>query len=246
MQGSTSTLRERGRGAAEDLASEPLGLVAGVVTLAVCVAADFALDHEAAAIVGTYVAAPFITAMIGGPVATAAVGLLALGRRMFSPGWNMNSETADQVVRVAVIGFGTCFAVAGSWYRARSRGRSERMLLLDAVGEVADGSLPLAETLQRVTEVIVPGFGDICLVDAIHDGRVTRIATRADGHPDAAEIEERMRHRPPTCRRGWSTRIAPGARSLAGGRGCATRSCAAWRTPPTTSSSCARSGSALR
>ena len=110
----------------------------------------------------------------------------------------MNTETADQIVRVAVIGFGTCFAVAGSWYRARSRGRSERMLLLDAVGEVADGSLPLAETLQRVTEVIAPGFGDICLVDAIHDGRVTRIATRADGHPDAAEIEERMRHRPPT------------------------------------------------
>jgi len=198
MQVATSTLRERGRGAAQDLASEPVGLLAGVAALVVCVAADIVLDREAAAIVGTYVAAPFITALLAGPAATATVGGLAIAAAVASPAWNMNTETADQIVHIGVIAVGTCFAVAGSWYRARARGRSERMLLLDSVGEVADGSLPLSETLQRVTEVIAPGFGDICMVDAVHEGRVTRIATRAGGRPDAAEIEERMRRRPPS------------------------------------------------
>jgi PAS domain S-box-containing protein len=198
MQGATSTLRERGRGAAEDLASEPLGLLAGVAVLAVCVGADIALDHEAAAIVGTYVAAPFITALLAGPAATAAVGVLAVIAAVASGGWNMNTGDADQLVRIGVIAAGTLFAVAGSWYRARSRGRAERMALLDAVGAVADGSLPLGETLQRVTEVIAPGFADICMVDAVHEGKVTRIATRAGGRPDAEEIEKRIRHRPPT------------------------------------------------
>jgi PAS domain S-box-containing protein len=197
MQGATSRLRDRGRGAAEGLASDPLGLLVGLATLGICIAADILLDHEAAAIVGTYVAAPFITALLAGPVATGAVGLLALAAAGASPAWNMNTETADQIVRVGVIAVGTGFAVAGSWYRAWFRGRSERMLLLDAVGAVADGSLPLGETLRRVTEVIAPGFADICMVDAVHEGRVTRIATRAGGRSDAAEIQARMRHRQP-------------------------------------------------
>ena len=42
----------------------------------------------------------------------------------------------------------------------------------------------------------MPAFSDICMVDAIHEGRVSRIATRAHGREDAAAIEERMRARP--------------------------------------------------
>jgi PAS domain S-box-containing protein len=87
--------------------------------------------------------------------------------------------------------------VLGAWLRWRSAGRSERLRLLDSVGAVADGSLPLAETLRRVTEVIVPALADICMVDAVHDGRVARIATRARGRDDAGTIQERMRARPP-------------------------------------------------
>src|SRR5262245_27413654 len=117
MDGATSTLRERGRGAAHDLASEPLGLLAGLATLGICVAADVLLDHEAAALVGTYVAAPFITALLAGPVATAAIGAAAIAAAVASPAWNMNTEAADQIVHIGVIAVGTCFAVAGSWYR---------------------------------------------------------------------------------------------------------------------------------
>ena len=115
MDSATSTLRERGRGAAHDLASEPLGLLAGLVTLGVCVAADVLLDHEAAALVGTYVAAPFITALLAGPVATAAIGAAAIAAAVASPAWNMTTETAEQSVHLGVIAVGPCCAVAGAW-----------------------------------------------------------------------------------------------------------------------------------
>ncbi len=81
--------------------------------------------------------------------------------------------------------------------RTRSAGRTERLGLLSAVGDVADGSLPLPETLARVTEVAVPAFADICLIDAIRDGRATRLAVRVSGRADHAVVEDRMRRRPP-------------------------------------------------
>ncbi len=176
--------------------NDRLGILAGLLTLAVCVVADVTLTRESAALVGTFVAAPFVAALVAGPRATAGVGLAAIAAAAASPSWNATAES-EQIVRLAVIAGGTALAVAGAWIRSRSAGRSERLRLLDSVGAVADGSLPLAETLRRVTEVIVPALSDICMVDAIHDGRVSRIATRASGREDSAAIEERMRTRPP-------------------------------------------------
>jgi serine phosphatase RsbU (regulator of sigma subunit) len=177
------------------------GLALGLCLLGLIVTADVILDSEAAAIVGSYVAAPFVTALVGGPRATAFVALVALALAVASPTWNMNAGGADQAVRIALVGAGGLVAVAGSYYQLRSRSRSQRLWLLDAVGAVADGSLPLSETLNRVTEVIVPAVGDICMVDAVRDGRVNRIATRVRGSGDDEVIEERLRQRPPTLPR---------------------------------------------
>jgi GAF domain-containing protein len=105
---------------------------------------------------------------------------------------------AEQIASIAVIVIGTALAALGSWIGIRRRGRSDRLALLDAVGGVADGSLPLAETLDRVVEVIVPAFGDLCMVDATHDGRVNRIAVRSRGRDDSPEIEDYIRERSPT------------------------------------------------
>ncbi len=183
---------------ADIFAFRGLGILAGVLTLAVCVAADVVLDHEAAAIVGTYVAAPFITALLAGPASTAVVGILAVACGALSQRWNMNTEGPDQLVRIAVILLGSGFAVAGSWVRTRSHSRSRRLALLDSVGAVADGSLPLSETLREVIEVVVPEFADICMVDAVHEGRATRLAVRARGREDAEAIEEGLRRRKPS------------------------------------------------
>jgi PAS domain S-box-containing protein len=175
-----------------------VGMVVGLAALAVLVALDVALGKQASALVGTYVAAPFITAILAGPGATVFVGAVAVAAAVISPGSNASLGDAEQVVGISVIAVGTALAALGSWLGMRMRDRSDRLRLLDAVGGVADGSLPLAETLERVVEVIVPAFADLCMVDATHDGRVNRIAVRSRGRDDATEIEDYVRRRSPT------------------------------------------------
>ena len=173
-------------------------MVVGLAALAVLVALDVALGKQASALVGTYVAAPFITAILAGPRATVFVGAVAAAAAVISPGSNASLGDAEQIVGISVIALGTALAALGSWLGMRMRDRSDRLRLLDAVGGVADGSLPLAETLERVVEVIVPAFADLCMVDATHDGRVNRIAVRSRGRDDATEVEGYVRRRPPT------------------------------------------------
>ena len=202
-----ATVSERPRRSEERRLPGVVGIALGLATLGALLGADLLLDDESAAIVGVFVLAPFVTAALGGPWATAAVAGLALALAAASPEWNMNSVgDPDWVARVAAIFVGGCFAVAAARLRRRARERVDRLRLLDSVGAVADGSLPLAETLRRVTDVIVPAVGDICLVDAVHDGRATRIATRAAGREDAEEIEARLRGRPSSAPE-WLIRV---------------------------------------
>ena len=197
MTGRIRRLRAWRPGPAEGAGDNVAGALTGLATLAACVVADIALSNESAAIVGTFVAAPFFAAMLAGPVVTASVAVLALGAALISPLWNTNTSEAEQVVRLLIIGLGGALATSGAWLRMHWAGRSERLALLDSVGGVADGSLPLAETLSRVTEVVVPTFGDVCILDAIHEGRVSRIAVRAEGREDAPAIEAALRQRTP-------------------------------------------------
>ncbi|MGH2951368.1 MAG: SpoIIE family protein phosphatase, partial [Solirubrobacterales bacterium] len=188
----------RAFGAAPSIRSGPGGLLAGVTLLGALIVADVALDDASAALVGSYVIAPFVTALLAGPAATVAIGALAIAAAALSGAWNMNTGTEAYAVRIAVITTGTLFAVASAWNRDRSRARAGRLSLLDAVGDVADGSLPLTETLRRVIEVIVPAVGDICMVDAIHDGRASRLAARARGREDAEAVERGIMARHPS------------------------------------------------
>jgi PAS domain S-box-containing protein len=197
MRGRFRRLREWATGGTGGPTNDLIGLLAGLALLGTCIAADIVLTQESAALVGTFVAAPFVAALFARPAVTGVVAAVAIAAAALSTTWNEGTGDSEQVVRMIVISIGGLIAVGGAWLRWRSAGRSERLQLLDSVGAVADGSLPLAETLRRVTDVIVPAFSDICLVDAIHDGRVSRIATRVQGPPDAAAIQDRMRRRPP-------------------------------------------------
>jgi PAS domain S-box-containing protein len=64
-----------------------------------------------------------------------------------------------------------------------------RFELLAAVGEVADGSLSLGETVERLLEIVVPEFADVATLDAA-SGRdeVRRLGARVDG-PRRTELE---------------------------------------------------------
>jgi GAF domain-containing protein len=174
-----------------------LGVTLGLLVLAVCVVIDIILDAESAALVGTYVAAPFVAALFVGPLGTALVGVAAIGAAAASPAWNMSTGNSEHAVRIAVIALGSLLAVGGALLRDYRAGRSERLGLLSSLGDVADGSLPLPETLARVTEIVAPAFADICMIDATRDGRATRLAVRVSGRADASVVEDRLRRRPP-------------------------------------------------
>ena len=82
--------------------------------LALCVTADVVLTDESAAIVGAYVAAPFVTALIAGPGATAVVAALALAAAALSPEWNMGLGNTELAVRMGLIAIGGGVAIAGA------------------------------------------------------------------------------------------------------------------------------------
>ncbi len=58
----------------------------------------------------------------------------------------------------------------------------ERFGLLAAVGEVADGSLALGETVERLLEIVVPDFADVATLDAVSGrDKVERLGARVRG-----------------------------------------------------------------
>jgi serine phosphatase RsbU (regulator of sigma subunit)/PAS domain-containing protein len=177
--------------------NERVALAAGLATLGGLVVLDL-LISKSAAVSGTYMLAPFVSAMFGAVGATALVAVLSAAIGAASGEWNMDFGDSDYWIRLGGLLLGGVFALAGAWARERSRRTSRRLEVLDQIGAIADGSLPLADTLGRVTDLIVPVAADLCMVDVIHEGAVTRAAVRAGGAPQAAEVEVKIRTRPPS------------------------------------------------
>lgn len=196
----TRAARIGGGGARDDR----LGALAGLGWLAVITAADVAFG-ESVMLAGAFIVAPFVAALWGGVAVTAGVSVLALALSATSGLWNMNFGTTDYDARMVLLVFGALLGVASAWARERARLGTKRLELLDEVGAVADGSLPLAQTLERVLQVIVPSFADFCMVDAIHDHRVIRSAVRAGGRQGAGAIEYYLAAREPSLP-DWMTR----------------------------------------
>jgi serine phosphatase RsbU (regulator of sigma subunit)/PAS domain-containing protein len=172
------------------------GPVVGCVALAATAGLDVVLGTDVA-LVGPFAVAPFLTAAFGGPRATAVVAVLAIGCGAASGLWNDNTGSDGWFARLAIIAAAGVFATLAARVADRARTGTARLRLLDRVGRIADGSLPLAETLDRITDAVVPGFADLCMIDAIHDGDVRRIAVRAAGE-DAPRVEEHIRNRTPS------------------------------------------------
>jgi PAS domain S-box-containing protein len=172
------------------------GVPLGLLTLAILLAVDVVLGPSTI-VTGMFLMAPFVCAQFGSVRGTALVAALALCLAATSPLWQADVGV-DYVVRLAAIAISGALAVAGALARHRSSANAGRLRLLDAISEIADGSLPLTETLGRATELIVPEAADMCMIDAVHEGRVVRAAVRVEGVPHADEIEERLRRRTPS------------------------------------------------
>jgi PAS domain S-box-containing protein len=145
-----------------------------------------------------FVLTPFIPAVFGGVLATVAVATLATVAAFISPVWNAGFGETEYWMKAVGVVVGGAFAIIAARARNRARITTRRFALLDAVGAIADGSLPLAQTLDRVVELIVPEAADMCMVDAIRDGRIVRAAVRTAGRSDSDEVQARIREREPS------------------------------------------------
>jgi PAS domain S-box-containing protein len=76
-----------------------------------------------------------------------------------------------------------------------SASQGDRFELLAAVGEVADGTLSLAETVDRLLAIVVPAFADMALIDAVApSGELRRLGARVEA-PQRAELEAALLRR---------------------------------------------------
>jgi PAS domain S-box-containing protein len=173
------------------------GLAAALAVLVLLVASDVAAGTDVT-LTGTYAVAPFVAAVFAGVRATALVAVLMLVAAAVSPLWNMDFGSLSYDIRLAILVLTAGFAVLGAYALDRARSNARGLELLDAVGEIADGSLPLDETLRKVTEAVVPAVADFCLVDALRSGRLQRIAVRVVGHENDPGMERFLRARKPT------------------------------------------------
>jgi PAS domain S-box-containing protein len=172
------------------------GFWLGLSMLAALTALDVLLGADAV-LAGSFILAPLVAAIAGGLWATIALSVMAMTLSAVSGTWNENFGETDYYVRLGV-GLTAC-AVAVLGARARREGATSmrRFELLNEVAEFADGSLPLGETLERITDVIVPELADFCMVDVISEGNATRAVARVEG-PRRGELEQWLRGRRPS------------------------------------------------
>lgn len=146
-------------------------------------------------VIGTVVLAPFVVSVLGGPRETGLVAAVAVVLALVSGLWNHNFNTAAYFLGVAVVVVGGGISVLVARTREQTIRDRERFELLATVADVADGRLTLEATATRLCELLVPGFGDICVLDVVHEERLRRLAVKASG-PDAATREAQLHDRP--------------------------------------------------
>jgi serine phosphatase RsbU (regulator of sigma subunit)/ketosteroid isomerase-like protein len=76
------------------------------------------------------------------------------------------------------------------------RRMNRRFQILDDIAQLVDEGGSLEETLDAISEILVPELGDFCTIDLIEDGRVRRAVARVSG-PDAEENQAKLARRTP-------------------------------------------------
>jgi PAS domain S-box-containing protein len=194
-------------------ARDPWPLIGGVALCLALVAFDAALGRERN-FSSAVVIAPFLTALWGTSRHTAAVAALALVTCVISPVWNGGLGSIEYFARVGVVLAGGAFAVIAASARSRLITGRARFALLAQVAELTEGAVTLEETTRRLGEAVVPAFADVCTIDVVSDGRLRRVAARADGR-GAAELETVL------LRAAADGASAPGAHEVIRGSGSA-------------------------
>ena len=96
-------------------------------------------------------------------------------------------------MRVAVVIAGGAFSVVAASAMRRLTADQERLRLLKGAARLADTASSIPEVVDRVGELLVPSFADICVIDVRRGDHVERLGVITD----TPEVEERLRARGP-------------------------------------------------
>jgi PAS domain S-box-containing protein len=151
---------------------------------------------EGVVLTATVLIGPFLTALFADERRTGAVAAFAVLSAILSGGYNENYGTRDYFVRLLVVIAGAAFAVAAARTRRRLAADQAHFALLRGAAEIADSVVSIPEVVERVGNLLVPSFADVCVIDVLRGGGVERLGVVAS-RPDAEAIEDRLRRRDP-------------------------------------------------
>lgn len=106
--------------------------------------------------------------------------------------------TVQVVFDALVLLLGVGIAAVAARAHRRNRRVADRLAVLGAIADVADGTLSLQDTADRIADVLVPAVADQCVIDTVIGGPgLRRVAVRVAG-PGAAADEDFLRGRAPS------------------------------------------------
>ena len=165
------------------------------LAIAVVLAAIDAGGQPPTAVIGFVVVAPLLTALLGTGRDVAIVGAVAFAIVVLSGLWRHNFGESLHVYRILVVSIASVLAALAARDRGRVGRDRERFAVLSAVAEIADGTRTLADTVAGLNDLVVPTVADICIVDAMSQGELQRLAVRvadaAGGSAHATMLAER-------------------------------------------------------
>ncbi|MGZ5320966.1 MAG: hypothetical protein ACXWFN_05875 [Solirubrobacterales bacterium] len=173
---------------------------------------DLALGKDEA-ISTAYVIGPFVAALITRASVTAVAGGIAVALALAS-GFSSEGASGPDLVRAVIVLIGSCFAVFGAWLRERTARSVRRLEILAAIAEIADGSRPLQETVERFCERLLPEPPTSRCWTRWPRGRSRGSASRRSGRARSGSGTWRWRAAHPRRKR----RRAPRARSRGASR----------------------------
>jgi len=162
-----------------------LSLAPGLAIAALLAVVD-AAAQPTTAVIGFIVVAPLLTALVGTARDVAIVGALCVALAVLSGLWRHNVGAGVYINRIVVIAIASGLAVLLARSRAQVTRDRERFAVLSAIADIADGTRSLEDTVDGINDLVVPAIADICIIDAVSQGELTRLSVHAAGENGAA------------------------------------------------------------
>jgi serine phosphatase RsbU (regulator of sigma subunit)/PAS domain-containing protein len=153
-------------------ADERRAVIYGLIVSAGFVAIDIALGDRAA-ISGSYAFGAIVAGVLGGFRPSVIAGLAALGLALASGVWNDDFGESGYLARLFVAGCGSLIALGAGRLRDEVGDQLDRQAMLLAAAGLPEPGESLEQTVERVTEMLVPRFARFAAIDAeLPDGQL--------------------------------------------------------------------------